>query len=137
MELEWNVFRYDCNADKFVTYNIFKHGGFLEDLKKLCKKYNKEYPYLSYEGNTKENKKIKTQFFEELKRNLKYYFWSKCEMELVLVSWPVGDIEEKIDIWDQLEMNWNRFSNYVWVNYCSGNIVKKRKKKGVEDNFNE
>ena len=126
--LEWNVFLFDCNADEFLRYNIFKHGGFDEDLKKLCKKYNKEYPELTYEVN-KAQKKIKDEFFEELKRILKYYFWAKCEVEVVLVSFPVDDVHEKIDVWDQLEMNWNRFSDYVWLNYCSGNIVKTRKKK--------
>lgn len=46
---------------------------------------------------------------EKFKRECMYYFWSKCEYEVVIQSWPSKDIEKKIDVYDQLEANWNIF----------------------------
>ena len=41
--MRWNVFRYDFNSGKIVTYNIFNHVSFAENVKKWLKKCdNKE-----------------------------------------------------------------------------------------------
>ena len=44
-----------------------------------------------------------------------YYFWSKCEWETIIYPW-VGDDKaaKKIDVFWQLENNWNRFVEYLW-----------------------
>lgn len=98
--LEWNVIEYNINSRSLDVYNVFWHFGFLNDTKK----------------NAKKNKDNKEEFLSNLKRDAMYYFWSKCEWEIVVSSWPTGDAEEKIDVYDQLAFNWDKFSEYVWEN---------------------
>ena len=124
--LEWNVFRYDFNARKIETYNVFNHGSFYNDVMKIPRKN-------------------KLEFAEKLRREAQYYFWSKCEMEIVMTSWPPyideseyqrltkernehiekrGDaprvlnvcttVGSKIDIYEQLMLNWDMFVEYTW-----------------------
>lgn len=66
----WNVYTNDMNRH-ITVFNIFRHIGFyrsvVDDLKK---------------SNTKE------EFSEPLRRNLFYYFGSKCEWEVVITDWP-------------------------------------------------
>lgn len=124
--LVWNVYRYDFNARKIETYNVFNHGGFYNDVMKIPRK-------------------DKVEFADKLRREAQYYFWSKCEMEVVITSWPpyideneykriskereehienrgneprvlniCPTVGSKIDIYDQLMLNWDYFVDYVW-----------------------
>lgn len=46
-----------------------------------------------------------------------YWFWSKCEYEIVISPWVGRNKEEaevKIDIYDQVMLNFNRFVDYCW-----------------------
>lgn len=97
--MEWNVYYHDSNAKKIIEWNIFKHGSFRKETYDLLKSdLNKE------------------EFIEQLKRSLMYYFWSKSEYEVLILPW-VGEAENiKIDIYDQIMMNWDKFVNYVWSN---------------------
>ena len=70
MKLEWNVYTYDFNSKEIEVFNIFNHGRFLEDIKKNLKKCE-----------------TKEEFAELLRRDLFYYFGSKCEWEIVITSW--------------------------------------------------
>ena len=137
MNLEWNVFRHDVNKNQIVTFNIFNHWKFNEDVKKSLKKF-----------------KDKDEFAEHLRRDLMYYFWSKYEYEVVITTFPPyitmdeldrvnherwnhkdrygtdyfrinvsPDTGIKIDIYEQVMNNWNIFLDYVW------NSKKHRKKK--------
>lgn len=123
--LEWYVYRENINAKSIEKYNVFSHGGFYDCVKKLPRDYE--------------------TFKEQLKREAMYYFWSKCEMEVVVTSWPLYiDAEEyqritreneeriekrgeparvlnisptvgsKIDIYDQLMLNWDAFVDYTY-----------------------
>ena len=96
--LQWNVLYYNCNAQRIEPYNIFKHSSFAGDVKKLLK-----------EDLTVED------FASKLKRILMYYFWSKCEHEVIIQAWPPShsDVEKKVDIYDQVLLNWDVFVNYV------------------------
>lgn len=96
--MEWNVIYYDFNRRVITTYNIFNHGGFCKDVKAIMKKN------LS-----------RKDFDEALKRELRYYFWAKCEWEIVISPW-VGDENAAVkqDIAWQVMNNWERFSDYVW-----------------------
>ena len=124
----WNVFREDFNRRAIVKYNIFDHGGFAQDVKKLLT-----------EDISKD------EFTEQLNRSLRYWFWCKSEHEVVLCSWPVyinkaeldrlnteceecnnkwghypykinvtPDVGEKVSIYDQVMMNWGQFIDYVY-----------------------
>lgn len=141
MNLEWNVFRHDVNNKKIVTFNIFDHWKFNEDVQKSLKKF-----------------KDKDEFAEHLRRDLMYYFWSKYEHEVVITSFPTyitmseldslneeralhkekwgrdlvrinvnPDTGAKIDIYTQVMNNFDIFVDYVW------NSKKRRKKKVIEN----
>ena len=108
--LEWNVYIGNFNSRKIEAWNVFKHVSFVNDFGKFAKKLerNKEL--------TDEQKK--KQFSEQLCRELSYYYWSKCEWEIVLDHWPHRSDSEhvKIDVYDQIRLNWERFVDYTWEN---------------------
>ena len=118
----WNVYGHDINGREIKTYNVFNHGSFGKDVEELLKED------LAYDD-----------FDETLNRLAQYYFWSGAECEVVITSWiPHIDNEEldrlneerekrrsrcyhvnldvgkKIDYYDQLHLNWERFVQYVW-----------------------
>lgn len=97
--MEWNVYYHDSNAKKIIQWNIFKHRSFRKEVYELLKSdLNKD------------------DFIEQLRKSLMYYFWSKSEYQVLILPW-VGEADDiKIDIYDQVMMNWNKFSEYVWVN---------------------
>ena len=43
-----------------------------------------------------------------------YYFWSKCEYEVIVTGWPDTKTERKIDIYQQIAANWEIFKNIVF-----------------------
>lgn len=97
--MEWNVFYHSINSQKIVTFNVFDHISFSEDVDKLLTK-----------RCDKEN------FDKELRRVVMYYFWSRSEYELIIAPWCGGkqESEIKVDIFTQLSLNWDRFVDYVW-----------------------
>lgn len=102
MGLEWNVFLEDFNARKIVKYNVFRHTSFVRDCAKALAECGKN----------------REAFEERLNRELHYYFWSKCEYEIILSDWPPRDDfeAEKVDVYDQIHLNWPIFTEYVWTN---------------------
>lgn len=106
-ELVWNVYRYDINSKKIEIYNIFDHWVFYDYLYKAKRKYL-----------TKKNFDFKA-FIEQVKRELSYYFFSKVECE-ISISEPFPDqnsIYKKIDIYEQVMLNWEVFKEYLFNNY--------------------
>lgn len=99
--LEWNVYIGDINKRRITIFNVFEHYSFYKDLKKEIKIY----------------KNIE-EFADRLRRIVMYYFWSKCEYEIILTCCPSWDKfkEEKIDVYSQLDLNWDKFVNYIWDN---------------------
>ena len=138
--MNWNVYNYDINRKKIEVVNIFEHRTFTEYVKKAAKKCE-----------------TKDEFAEQLKRELRYYFWSKSQYELIIevtednhiflnpwvgcrnpeeVRIDVTDdtdfdwrsfAEEhinrqmyynkaKIDVYDQVIMNWGKFVEFCWDN---------------------
>ena len=71
----WNVYIGDFNSGEIKKYNIFNHWRFYEDCVKAKKKF-------------KDNK---DGFAAEVKSSLMYYYWSKCEWEIILDHWPDGE----------------------------------------------
>lgn len=98
--LVWNVYISNFNSRKMEPFNVFNHASFMED----CRK------------NYKKNKDDREAFFAKMKTDLMYYYWSKCEWEIVLGHWPSkeNDRDIRIDVFDQICLNWDRFCDYVW-----------------------
>lgn len=99
--LKWYVIYGDFNSRKIEAYNVFDHYSFWQD---CCQ-------------NRRKNKD-REAFDERLRRDLQYYFWSKCEWEIIVSHWPTNERfhDEKIDVYDQVMLNWNQFADYVWEN---------------------
>lgn len=76
----YNVYVHDLNGRKIKEYNIFNHGRFYEDTKKNLKKC-----------------KTKDEFAEEFKKSLMWCFWSKCEWETVITSFPPRIDKDELD----------------------------------------
>lgn len=94
--MEWYVYYYDQNKEQIVRLNIFDHIGFTENLKILR---SKRY--------------ILNEFSSELQHIAKYYFWSKYEYEIFIEPWN-SDESAKIDVFDQLMLNWDAFAKYCY-----------------------
>ena len=110
--LEWYAYYYNYNDDKIVPFNVFEHGRFYEDCQKNARKNSKDYD----------------KFCEQLRTDAMYYYWSKCEWELVLSPWTPRKerCDIKIDVWDQVKLNWEQFCLYVWEH---GPELRRKEKK--------
>lgn len=98
--MEWFVYRENINRKQIERFNIFDHGGFVKD---FCKAVNK------FED--------KESFAEDIHHSLMYYFWCKSEYEVTIYPWPARSAEDfhiKVDIFEQVNMNWQAFIDYVW-----------------------
>ena len=157
MKLEYFVYNENISGRKIEPYNVFNHACFVKDLVDLFKNSKKEQDKYCKENNlsglithkqANEFKKYIENFEDNQLRNIcQYYFWAKCEYEIVLTTWtPSIEREEllrllnedkehiekwgnpayrytlnlspcnKIDIFDQLQLNWQLFKKYVFEN---------------------
>lgn len=114
--------------------NIFEFGQvkvMLAELKKLKKKLTAAYAKKELNGDDEHFNKIVNRLFWdekkrltkytpdelieiELRRKCMYYFWAKCEYEVIVTGWPDTKTERKIDIYDQLDANWETFKNMAF-----------------------
>lgn len=72
----WNVYYGDFNSGEIKLYNIFNHWAFYNACCKAKRKYKDD----------------KEGFAKEVRSNLMYFFWSKCEWEIILDHWPNGEL---------------------------------------------
>lgn len=99
--LTWNVFMEEFNSRKIIVHNVFDHIGVMDELKK----------------NFKKNKGDRKAFEEELRSSLKYHYWAKCEWEVIITSLfdsKKVNTDRKVDVFEQINLNWDRFTDYVW-----------------------
>lgn len=119
-KLQWNVYNGSISRHEIKVFNVFDHSSFSDKVDKLRRK-----------------KVSRDEFSKELKSLAMYYFWSKCEYEVVITSWPPyidqKELEriaseghyhrysveltmgEKVDVYQQLALNWERFVDYVYL----------------------
>jgi len=99
-DMHWFVIAEDFNGKRIVEYDIFEHGRFAEDVRKAYKKHRTDFD----------------AFAEKVRGSLFYYFNSKCEWEVIVSSWPSSDRvpERKVDVYQQVMLNWDTFIRYVW-----------------------
>lgn len=101
IKLEWNVFIYDINERQIELFNVFNHGRYRQEIIKLL---NHRCDFMLKE------------FTEKVKSSTMYYYWCKCEWEILIAPW-IGDFDKesiKIDVYRQLEMNWDHYVKYLW-----------------------
>ena len=80
------VIVYDINRKTFVPYDII--------------------PYLEkcYYEETNKPKTLE-EFKDFVKNQSMYRWWSRCEYEIILESWPSTNVNEKWDVHRQVMMN--------------------------------
>ena len=101
VDLEWHVFVHYINKRQMKIFNVFNHGRYRQEIIELL---NRRDDYTLEE------------FKEKVKSSTMYYYWCKCEWEIIIAPW-VGDFDKesvKIDVYKQLEMNWNHYIKYLW-----------------------
>lgn len=127
--MTWNVFRCNTCNYEIEVWNVFNHTRFRNYVERSLKLY-------------KTNKINYQELDAQVRTEAQYYFWSKSEHEVVITSWPpyvdkeeikklVSELKEdstrfhynidltvseKIDIYDQLSLNWDAFITYI-VNF--------------------
>ena len=99
-DMHWRVFTEDFNGKRIVDYDIFKHGSFAEDVRKAYRKHRTDFD----------------AFAEKVRGSLFYYYCSKCEWEVIVGAWVARDRtpERKVDVCEQVMLNWDVFIRYVW-----------------------
>ena len=104
---EWFCIVKNINAQRIKRYNIFNHIYFLQN----CDK--------AWIDNHNDSQNGFLKFEKDVKENLLYCFWSKCEWEILIYGFPFNDKFKplKLDIYDQVTMNWDNFINYLWRYY--------------------
>ena len=128
MKLEYYVYYYNFNSHSIKKFNIFNHGRFLEDVKKdlrecetkkeFAEELHKDLIY--YFWSKAEWEVVITPWTphitiselnrlnEEREKTLKKY---NREPHSLCVNPDVG---EKIDVYEQVMLNWDLFVDYVW-----------------------
>ena len=99
LNLVWNVIYENTTGRRIETFNVFDHGRFVDDIMKHFKTCE-----------------TKEEFADRLRRSVMYYFWCKCEWEVLVLPLCEGrnPIERKIDAAWQILNNWDVFLDYVW-----------------------
>lgn len=143
MKPTFNVLFDDFNKNEIQFVNWFDFGQWsvirkeLTKLNKELRKFEKLYSYkIGFNEIQPEIKKffktdqawsvdykkcksldalIEYAIEERLKRMCMYYFWSKCEYEVIVSAWPPREgSDRKLDIYYQLEANWPIFRDIVF-----------------------
>ena len=100
--LHWFVYIEDFNRREIGRMDLFDGSYLREECKKAL---------LEADGD-------KERFGERVRSAIMYRYWSRCEYEIILSGWPPDKTrkfrEEKIDVYDQVMLNWPVFLDYVW-----------------------
>lgn len=103
--MEWNVYYFNINKQEITTFDIFKHCSSYEYSKKALKKCE-----------------TKDEFAKVLRREMQYYFWCKCEWELIIEITEDNRIllspwcgcrnseDAKVDVTDDTNFDWRGFA---------------------------
>lgn len=140
----FNVLVYDFNKNEISYQNFFQIGAWATIKKELllvkrqliaASDYSKYHDGDQIIANIKKvldthiidysklNKLFKQHAYRDiafeayeqiLNRECMYYYWSKCEWEVIVSAWPPHDgSDKKIDAYSQLKANWELFKNIV------------------------
>ena len=97
-KLVWNVYKQKWSSNEIEVFNVFDHIDFYNDLVKLKKKAKGVYD---------------DNFKQEIRKSLMYYLWSKCEYEIYISNLFGSEKKRKVDIYEQIELNFDIFCEYI------------------------
>lgn len=116
---QWSVIKKELTAvkrklgkfEKLYSYKI----GFNEIQPEIKEFFKKHLWPIDYKKCKSLDELIEHTLEDYLKRLCMYYFWSKCEYEVIVSAWPPREgSDRKIDIYSQLEANWPVFREIVF-----------------------
>lgn len=95
----WKVLHYDFNSGKVEFYDILSHGALLDDVRQARKDHPDD----------------DVLFMDDVRTFLRYYFWSRCEHEILVSGMhpKKGEEPSKVDVFDQVDANWDAFCAYL------------------------
>ena len=131
MILTWNVFKEDWNGKEIKTFNVFQHQSYKEEIERLLEMARMGLN----KGNFEKEVRRYTQYYFWSKSEYEIVLTSwpphiDADKELTRLNqekeatiakgWtpkyldvrPV--IANKIDIYEQLQLNWEHYINYLW-----------------------
>lgn len=128
MKLEWNVYVHNFNGKEIKKFNIFDHGRFFEDVKKDLNEYDTKEEFVErlrghlfyYYGSKCEWEVVITSWvphitMSELDRLNAEREETKRKYDREPYSLYINpEIGEKIDVYEQVRLNWDLFVDYVW-----------------------
>lgn len=102
--MHWNVFMEDVNLRRIVYYDV------------LASEWIQDKFAIALERS----KGDKSYFASEAMKILRYQYWGRCEYEIILSCWPPMPApyrfkDRKIDVFEQIWINWDQFIDYVWA----------------------
>jgi hypothetical protein len=140
----FKVLVHDCNRNKISFQNWFEFGAWsiikkelllikkqltnasnyskyqdddviITNIKKVLDKHSVDYSKMNKLFKQHAYRDIAFEAYEQiLDRECMYYYWSKCEWEVIVSEWPPRDgSDKKIDVYYQLKANWEQFKNIV------------------------
>jgi hypothetical protein len=111
---QWSVIKKELNTLK-KKLRKFEKDDFEKIQPEIKKFFEKHVCSVGYKKCKSLDDLIEYALEERLKRLCMYYFWAKCEYEVIVSSWPPREkSEKKIDIYAQLEANWPIFKDLVF-----------------------
>lgn len=101
--IHWNVYYENVNRRRIEVIDLFDTWYMSKECPKILKACGED----------------KSKFEDMLEDILKYQYWARCEYEVILTGWPKPSKdtfkELKIDIYNQVTLNWDAFVDYVWA----------------------
>lgn len=133
--LIWNVYREDVNRQEIEIFNIFNHGSFYTDMAKIAKTYRKQIKDNTFDREAFANdvdRKLMYYFWSKAEYEVIITSWPpyieieeidkmKSEVEDYNSKWGKKpfrvdvnlNVAEKIDIYDQIQLNFESFIDYI------------------------
>ena len=116
---QWSVIKRELSKTikKLRKYEkLYAHKiGFDEIQPELRKLFKEELWNIEYKRCKSMDDLIEYTVEKQLDRQCMYYFWAKCEYEVIVSAWPPKDgSDRKIDIYTQLKENWDIFKELVF-----------------------
>lgn len=111
---QWSVIKKDLTTLKKELSKLEKED-FKKNQPEIKKFFEKHVWSVEFKKCKSLDELIEYSIEMRLDRLCMYYFWAKCEYEVIVSAWPPREgSEEKIDIYDQLKANWDIFKELVF-----------------------
>lgn len=111
---QWSVIKRELTTLK-KQMSKFEKDDFKKIQPEIKKFFEKHVWSVEYKKCKSLDELIEYALEERLDKMCMYYFWAKCEYEVIVSAWPPRDrSDRKIDIYTQLKENWDIFKDLVF-----------------------